>query len=300
MDDEEAKRVADWWRRTPENRTAERWTNWMEHPRLRHYTIRRVTGDPYAEYWRWAIAQHHSQPVDRLLSLGCGGGVLERRVAECDWARHIEAVDVSPGAVEQAEAAAREAGLGDRIRYRVADVDTIQLEPNSYDVVMAQMSLHHVTELEHVIDQVNQSLRPGGVLILNEYTGPNRWQLPDAQIDAINRALRRLAPRWRTRASDGTTKREYQRIDLGWFDANDPSESVRSAEILPVVRDRMEVTHERPYGGGLLQFLLEDIVWCFQGPRGTQRIGRLASLEAKLERAGTIASDFTVAVAKRR
>lgn len=300
MDDEGSDKVAAWWGRTPENRAAVRRTNWMEQPLLLQHTAERITGDPHGEYWRWAIGLDHEQPVDRLLSLGCGGGVLERRVADVGWARHIDAVDVSAGAIEQAIAAAEEAGFGDQIDYRVADVDAIQLDEASYDVVMAQMSLHHVTELEHVLDQVSRSLRPGGVLIINEYTGPTRWQLPDAQIDAINRTLRRLPKKRRRRASDGSVKERYDRIELQWFDDNDPSESIRSAEILPLMRERMDVTVERPYGGGLLQFLLEDIAWCFDGARGARHLDRLARTELRMEAAGVLDSDFTVAIARPR
>ena len=300
MDEADAKRVADWWRRTPEDRAAERRSNWLEHPRLLQYTAERVTGSRFGESWLWAIGCSHSKPVDRMLSLGCGGGVLERRVADLGWARHIEGVDVSAGAVEQAQAAARDAGHGDIIEYRVVDVDSIELEANAYDAVFAQMSLHHVTELEHLIDQISRTLRPEGVLVLNEYTGPNRWQLPQNQLDAINSTLSRLPEKRRIRASDGTVKERYDQIDLSWFDLNDPSESVRSAEIMPMLRERMDVTIDRPYGGGLLQFLLDDIAWCFDGPSGWRALGRLAAKEQRLERQGRLASDFTVAVARPR
>lgn len=300
MDEDGVDRVATWWSRTPESRAAERPTNWLEHPRLLHYTAKRVTGSRFGESWRWAVEQNRQRPVGRLLSLGCGGGVLERRVAELGWAEQIEGVDVSSGAVEQAAASAHEAGHSDRIAYRVADLDSVELEANSYDVVMAQMSIHHVTELERLFDQVAGSLRPDGVFVINEYTGPTRWQLPEPQLEAINEALRELPEKRRIRASDGRVKDRYDQIDLSWFDHNDPSESVRSAEILPILRDRMNVSVERPYGGALLQFLLEDIVWCFSGWSGYRDLGRLAALEMRLEKSGMLASDFTVAIAHAR
>lgn len=300
MDGEVAEQVAEWWRRTPEARAIERKTNWLEHRRLLQYTAKRVTGNRFGESWRWAIERGHSRPVDRVLSLGCGGGGLERRVAKLGWARQIEGIDVSPGAVGQAAVAAEDAGYRDQIDYRVADLDSVTLEINAYDVVLAQMSIHHVTELEHLIEQISRSLRPGGMLILNEYTGPTQWQLPTPQIEAINRVLSKLPEKRRVRASTGEVKDRYEQIDPSWFHANDPSESVRSAEIMPLLREQMEVTDERPYGGGLLQFLLEDIAWCFRGPVGNWELARLATTEQKLERDGVLASDFTVAIARPR
>lgn len=82
LDEEGAERVAERWLRTPVNRAAERRTNWLEHPRLLHYAAKRGTGNRFGESWRWAIDRDHSRPVDRVLSLGCGGGGLERRVAK--------------------------------------------------------------------------------------------------------------------------------------------------------------------------------------------------------------------------
>ena len=185
MDQDGAEQVAEWWKRTPEGRAAERRTNWLEHPRLLHYSAKRVTGNRFGEAWRWALERDRERPVGRLLSLGCGGGGLERRVAKLRWAREIEGIDVSTGAVEQAEEATRAAGLGDQIEYRVADLDSVTLDKNSYDVVVAQMSVHHVAELEHLFDQVGRSLRPGGVFVLNEYVGPTRWQLQASRFWAL-------------------------------------------------------------------------------------------------------------------
>lgn len=57
--------------------------------------------------------------------------------------------------------------------------------------------------------------RADGALIINEYTGLTRWQLPNTQIDAIHTALRDLPEQHRRRASDGTVKDRYERIDPG-------------------------------------------------------------------------------------
>ena len=59
---------------------------------------------------------------------------------------------------------AEKAGLGDRIDYAAADLNTIELEPGRYDAVFAVQTLHHIEALEHLLDQIHGSLTTGRAL----------------------------------------------------------------------------------------------------------------------------------------
>ncbi len=89
----------------------------------------------------------------------------------------------------------------------------------------------------------------------------------------------------------------------GLFDRRqDPSEAVRSDEILPVLRARMKVLEEIPYGGSLLNPLLYEIVANFEdGNEADEAILRqLCASEKVLIRTGALPSDYTVVAATRK
>lgn len=275
---------------------------WLDVELVERFHIRpQISGDPdvfFLEHFR----RHHlagpalRAPVARMLSLGCGGGNLERALIEIGAATHVEAVDASPSSIELAAQLATGAGLADRLDYRVADIDRIELEPRRYDAVVAKMSLHHFERLEHVFDQVAASLKPGGVLMFNEFVGPTRFQWTDEQLDHMNRLLHALPARIRNR----TAMAEIRRPLVADVIAQDPSESIRSSDIMPLVRERFQIVEEKPYGGTLLHILLEQVLPVIDlNDEQDRALVRLVTLyERGLVETGRLPSDFVYVVAR--
>ncbi len=79
--------------------------------------------------------------------------------------------------------------------------------------------------------------------------------------------------------------------------AVDPSEAVRSAEIMPLLRERFEILEYRPLGGAILQFLLADIAGNFESEEGNQLLEMLFTIEDTLMARGDLESDFAYIVA---
>ena len=169
-----------------ERKVSERWSDerftaelehifWMASRAVRDHLNRRVSGDPRCDWLTWFLGAYAGRRRlrggrRRFLVLGCGSGWLERRLTEWPTVGSIDAQDVAEGAVRAAEAKARSLGL-DTIRYQVANLDRDALPERAYDVVVAHSVIHHVERLERALDQIASSLRPGGVLALNEYVG---------------------------------------------------------------------------------------------------------------------------------
>jgi len=55
--------------------------------------------------------------------------------------------------------------------------------------VLALNSLHHFGHLGETMRLIARALGPGGLLIMDEYVGPSRFQWPGAQIRAANTLL---------------------------------------------------------------------------------------------------------------
>ena len=105
-----------------------------------------------------------------------------------------------------------------------------------------QQVSYHVRELETFLEQVSAALRPAGVLYLDEYVGPSRHEWNKrllAAADAVYGALPKVV-------------RRHRQLQVDW---QDPSEAVRSSEIVPLVEAGFSVRERRDYGGNLLSVI---------------------------------------------
>jgi SAM-dependent methyltransferase len=263
----------------------------------REYIRPQISGDPEVDYLQHFLESHLPvTPVSRALSLGCGDGHLERALLERGAALRIDGLDVSPASIERARELATRAPLEGSLRYRVADLDRVELEPSAYDFVVAKMALHHVERLEHLLDQVRLCLAPGGLLMLNEYVGPARFQWSDGQLALANRLLKELPAEIR----HCTPHTRIDPLSVDEMIARDPSESPRSDEILPLVESRFEVLERRDYGGTLLHLLLGELAEALrpQEPEHAALLRHLFEVERQALREGALSSDFTYLVAR--
>jgi 2-polyprenyl-3-methyl-5-hydroxy-6-metoxy-1,4-benzoquinol methylase len=160
---------------------------WMELDAVQRRLNVKASGSPDIDWVTYTLQTHlaNRMPVDNCLSLGCGQGNLERQLARSGAFRSCDANDIATGSIHIAQARAATEGF-EQIHYQVEDLNQIILPVQYYDVVFAAGAIHHVTNLEHLLEQVGHTLRPGGLLVLNEYVGPSRFQFPARQRALIN------------------------------------------------------------------------------------------------------------------
>jgi len=257
----------------------------MAHTAVLMHLNERATGDPARDWlssWahRWFVGDRL-----RVLVLGCGEGWLERAVAAWPFVARIDAMDVA------AEAVARAAeNAPAKVRYRVADLNVAELEPDAYDVVVAHSVLHHVENLEHCFAQIERAMKRDATLIVNEYVGPNRFQFSDFVLETMNEL----------RAALGYPPRE--RPTPEFMIANDPTEAVRSEDLLPLIEQRFDVRERKDLGGTILMHLLYEMVQDFRWHNARERsiIDLLCTFEGALVDEGKIASDFVILAARKR
>jgi len=260
---------------------------WMAHTAVLMHLNERATGDPARDWlssWahRWFVGDGL-----RVLVLGCGEGWLERAVAQWPFVARIEAVDFAEVAVARAREAAR--GI-DKITYGVVDLNRDELPRATYDVVLAHSVLHHVENLEHAYAQIERAMRPEATLIVNEYAGPARFQYSDEVLAIMNALLQCMGQRARTRP----TVEEMM--------ANDPTEAVRSHELVAFTERTFEVLERKNIGGTILQHLLYEIVqdYRFEVPRERAIVEILCTIEAMLVDTGRIPCDYVILAARKR
>jgi len=279
---------------------------WLAVPRVqRRFQRQACAGADHPSWVHYCVEAfvRPRTPLARMLSIGCGSGTLERELYALGAFVTCDAIDIAPGAIAQARQEARAIGAEAAIHYRVEDVEHTPLAHQQYNAIWFNGSLHHVRALEAVCAQVRQALKPDGWLFFHEYVGANHFDFGATQRAAMAHAFGLIPQRYRRSFVAGhggqvldavlmPDPREVARVD--------PSEAVRSSDILSVVRQHFDIVAENPCGGTLLQFVLHGIAGNFreEDPGSMVVLEMLFAIEDALITSGALRSDF-VAVAAR-
>jgi len=105
----------------------------------------------------WIRAVLPERPGLRILEVGCGPGHLARRLL--DAGAQVTAIDVD---VDQAQAA-RGRGVP-----AIAS-DFLAFEGSGFDALLFTRSLHHISPLTGAIEKMRALLRPGGLILADEF-----------------------------------------------------------------------------------------------------------------------------------
>src|SRR5262245_21409870 len=175
------------------------------------YYFRSLERDLFHTSFHREVVTHANRfEAPRLLSLGCGYGGHDLLVsAQLRKPFQLIAVDLNPNITAEADRRARAAGLD--IQFMPADLNFISIQPDSFDVIYAHASLHHVLNLEHLFDQIKAGLRDEGRLVVLDIIGKTQVLFWKENVELAASVLRSMPRRYRPMA----WKRFWRRW---WFD----------------------------------------------------------------------------------
>ena len=291
----ETRRVQDFWTERHGRSDGGTHDNFFSHPLVAAYVSLRAFGDLTGQMEALAVqVGERTRPGARLFSPGCGRAGKEIFLAARFPDHEIVTMDLTPAILEEARAEAARRGLKN-LTIEQGDFNRLELEPRSFDMVLGLSSIHHIEALEHFWSQVRRGLKPGGSVLAEEYIGPNRLQWTAAQQREGTRVLRELVL-----DEHKPDHREVVPVPLDVIIAGDPSEAVRSRDILPTCRAAgFDVTAYLGVGCSLLQPVLMNQVHTYD-PRNWEHNLRLMQLfreEDRLLRAGVLEDDFAAFLA---
>ena len=209
-------------------------------------------------------------------------------------------MDLSASRIEAARAAAAASPYAGVLEFRVDNAETIDVPPDSLDTVICEGSLHHLAPVRAVLERARGWLKPGGLVLVNEFVGPKRFQWTDRQLEVAN-ALLDLIPLRLRRQPDGLSKTRVYRPGRLVMRLGDPSEAIESSEILPALDDLFERIELRRMGGTLSHLVFAEIAQNFGGddPKARRWADLVFETEDLLMDAGEICSDYVVGVGRR-
>jgi len=276
---------------------------WETLSRVSEYQFRCMTGDEKKDYLTYTIEyvrDNIGMKNLRGLSIGCGEMAAPEMVfMQTGYFRRFDVMDIAEGLLRKQDQLAQNRGLKGII-YSKQDLNNFRLEDDIYDLIWAVGTIHHIQELENLFDQVNNSLKERGIFVMREYVGPNRIQLSDRQLGIVNEILSSLPDKYK-RMPYGSIKDIEKRVKKEKLIAVDPSEAIRSQEILPIMRKNLEIIHFANTGGTILQPLLNQIASNFERDADGDAILRtVILLERTMIESGILPSDYVFCMAKKK
>jgi len=223
---------------------------WTNNGIVTHHIYRSISGGSEEHWLSWFLNHYLEDGVifERSLSVCCGDGAHELGIANTGRVRFIRGFDISEGAIVQANASFEKAGIPrDTYAFEVADADNLELD-GSFDLILSTGALHHVTNLEKLLSRLSSMLSPNGYFVVLEYVGPNRFQWTNPQLSVINSILRQLD----TRYLKENTRIELGRPSIAEFMAIDPSEAVRSEDVLRLLPEYFTIEYLRNFNGTVM------------------------------------------------
>jgi hypothetical protein len=109
------------------------------------------------------------RPGERVLDVASGPGSTALLLAR-EYGVTVDGVDLGEDSVARASAAARDAGLADRVAFRIGDAERLPLGDCRYDVVLCECALCTFPGKAAAAAELARVLRPGGRAAIADVT----------------------------------------------------------------------------------------------------------------------------------
>jgi 2-polyprenyl-3-methyl-5-hydroxy-6-metoxy-1,4-benzoquinol methylase len=202
----DAKRVRDffdeWGRRLgllsyrPERRTSAEWSTAYGAGSLAYYEQLDELGrySAIVGYVGWIASTLEPSRAPSVLDVGCGSGLLRRRLAGLDLSEYV-GIDLSDAAIE----AARSESFA-HSRFVVGDVATEAL--GEFDVVVLNEVLYYAADAQVFLRRIDELVREGGFVVVSMWRHPGDQRLWKTVEDALH-VVDRVEIRNRANAMNG-------------------------------------------------------------------------------------------------
>ena len=214
---------------------------WFEVERRAGLLIGELSGQDMTGH---VVARLNARPGVRMLSLGSGPGGVELTFARQAPRAEIVCMDVNAQLLDLGRQRAAEAGAN--VSFAEADLNLVELPKQEFDLVFCHAALHHVIELERLVEQIKGSLRPGAEFITVDVVTQNGYAMWPETRPVVQALWQTLPERFRL----NHTAYLEPAIDQVIWEADTSAasmECIRSQDILPILDDAFESSVFVPY-----------------------------------------------------
>ena len=121
----------------------------------------------------------------RVLDAGCGRGVTACFIAK-KYGVHVTGIDLLDFEVTAARKRAARLGLGGKVKFEIMDFSNLDFSEGYFDSIYTSETLSHAPNLGKVLCEFYRVLKPGGRLVLAEYTLAQDGQFSGHEMKSID------------------------------------------------------------------------------------------------------------------
>ncbi len=122
---------------------------------------------------RYAINMAGIRPGQRILDLAGGTGDLTRLMAPLTGpAGHVVLSDINAAMLNKGRSALLDHGISGNVSFTLANAEQLPFPDNSFDLVTIAFGLRNVTDKQQALHAMQRVLRPGGRLLVLEFSRP--------------------------------------------------------------------------------------------------------------------------------
>ncbi|WP_421384717.1 class I SAM-dependent DNA methyltransferase [Bacillus salacetis] len=97
-----------------------------------------------------------------ILDLGCGDGLFGKELIDAGAGRYI-GIDGSKNMIESAMAGIQT----EKASFLLANLESLKINEGSYDLIVSRMVLHYIENIDHLMNEVYEALKPGGQFVFS-------------------------------------------------------------------------------------------------------------------------------------
>ena len=276
-------------------------SRWWSHPRIVRHVNRLVCGDPidgpHAGFSRLIQRTAPSGGFGHAISVGCGSGGKEMTLLEQGIVQHFHLCEIGEHRRGQIIAKAEERGVADRVTVHIGNALDRPLD-RQYDLVYWNNALHHMFDVRAALQWSRAGLGAGGLLAVDDFVGPTRFQWTDAELDLASRVRAMLPDRFlpHPRNPQVMIARRPKRPTIEEMMMADPTEAADSEVILGALTDVFPTAEIIRTGGVVYHLALNDVLANFREGEDDPLLDALLLLDETL--AGQGHSHYAVALAR--
>jgi len=122
---------------------------------------------------RFAVSQSGLRPGNHVLDVAGGSGDLSRHFADqVGETGKVVLTDINENMLSQGKLKMIDAGLVGNIEYAVADAEDLGFDDDQFDCVAISFGLRNVTRKDAALKSMHRVLKPGGRLMVLEFSTP--------------------------------------------------------------------------------------------------------------------------------
>lgn len=190
-----------------------------------------------------------------ILSIGAGNCDTEVALAKSlvDLGHQdfiIDCMDINQQMFERGKALAETQGVADKIAFLQADFNLWEAN-KQYDLIIANQSLHHVVELEHLYENIELALTDQGKFITSDVIGRNGHQRWPEALELLKPIWKNMPDKYKRNHSMNRFEKKYINHDC----STEGFEGIRAQDVLPLMVEKFDFDLFIPFANLILVFI---------------------------------------------